>query len=211
MKVAVLLDSNNPFPHRDVGFAKLVAEGSASGLTGIASAERAITQFATYNSIYVDLASENMKEAQRDMDELEKLFTNFCEKQGLRHEWICSHGLAENEWRHLSPYIDLAIVPPSFSAAKLATLGVAGMMQLPEKADMPDFTGRCLIAWDGSPHAARALRASLPLLPRFKTVDVVMVDPERREDCFDIGVYLAAHGIAATVISEPRGATAFQM
>lgn len=208
MKVAVLLDSTTPFPQRDMGFAKIVADGTASGLTGIAASQRVITQFATYNSIYVDLVSETMKEAQRDIDDLEKRFTDFCEKQGLRHEWVCIHGLVENEWQYLSPYIDLAIVPPALSVAKLATLGVTGMLQLPETADIPDFTGRCLIAWDGSPHAARALRAALPLLPRFKTVDVVMVNPERREDCFDIGVYLAAHGIAATVISEPSGGEA---
>ncbi len=205
MKIAVIFDSNAPFPDRDLAFAKIVAEATSSGLTGIGSSERGMIHHASYNTIYVDIISENLKQAQQDIDALETLFTKFCEKHEIKHEWTAVHGFMENEWRHLSPYIDLAIVPSGMSAAKLATSSVSGMLQLPERAEISDLTERCLIAWDGSPHAARALRASLPLLPGFKTVDVVMVDPERREDSFDVGAYLAAHDVEATVISEPSG------
>jgi nucleotide-binding universal stress UspA family protein len=49
--------------------------------------------------------------------------------------------------------------------------------------------------------AGRAVRAALPLLPRFKEVSVLAVDARNRTLPLDIGSYLAANGVAADVVS----------
>lgn len=77
------------------------------------------------------------------------------------------------------------------------------MIQIADGADIGSFDQRCVIALDGSPEAGRALRAALPLLPRFKAVDVILVDPKSRTMSHDIGAYLGAQGISANIQREP--------
>lgn len=73
---------------------------------------------------------------------------------------------------------------------------------------------RALVAWNGSTHAARAVRSALPLLKRAEAVDVAVAIPVSRQRAdgeeigADIALYLARHGIKVEIIQEAYGADA---
>jgi nucleotide-binding universal stress UspA family protein len=62
---------------------------------------------------------------------------------------------------------------------------------------------KAVIAWNGSPQSARAVRAAMPLLAMAKSVLVAIVDegapPAGIEQGADIGAYLARHDLDVTV------------
>jgi nucleotide-binding universal stress UspA family protein len=62
--------------------------------------------------------------------------------------------------------------------------------------------GKAIVAWDGSPTAARAVHAALPLLERAEGVEITIVGTTRLvsgEPGVDVARYLARHGIAVEV------------
>ena len=74
-----------------------------------------------------------------------------------------------------------------------------------------EIGARILVAWNGSLEAARALRASLPLLTTADAVNAVMVDPgARKEGCADpgaaLGAMLSRHGVNAEISLLPQSA-----
>lgn len=67
---------------------------------------------------------------------------------------------------------------------------------------------RVLVAWDGSATAARAVHAALPLLAKASEITVLIVDANARmaeESGFDIGDYLARHGLKVEIARAKRG------
>ncbi|WP_181705982.1 universal stress protein [Chthonobacter rhizosphaerae] len=61
---------------------------------------------------------------------------------------------------------------------------------------------RAVIAWDASSTAARAVHAALPLLERFATVEITIVESKRDwagEPGADVARYLARHGLDVTI------------
>ena len=59
----------------------------------------------------------------------------------------------------------------------------------------------CVIAWDGSREAARALTDALPLLKTSQLVQLLIINPEKHDDTHgeepgaDIALYLSRHGV----------------
>src|SRR5690606_13175633 len=72
-------------------------------------------------------------------------------------------------------------------------------------------TDHAIVAWDGSPTAARAVRAALPLLSLARTVSVIMVDDGKRragEPGADVAGFLSRHGLSVnvrTIPNSPKG------
>jgi nucleotide-binding universal stress UspA family protein len=64
---------------------------------------------------------------------------------------------------------------------------------------------RALVAWDGSATAARAVRASLPLLAACDSVTVLAVGSQPSEEETDIAIYLDRHGLKVEVKQIPAG------
>ena len=67
--------------------------------------------------------------------------------------------------------------------------------------------GKILVAWNGSPQAARALAAALPLLREAEAITLLHIEEGSGgaptvEDAVE---YLAAHGCLARAVSQPRG------
>lgn len=58
-----------------------------------------------------------------------------------------------------------------------------------------DPTGTAMIAWNGSPEAAHAIRAALPLLKMASAVHVVSFNEDQNFPMTDVRRYLAAHGV----------------
>lgn len=67
---------------------------------------------------------------------------------------------------------------------------------------------RVLVAWDASISATRAVTASLPLLRRADTVEVVVFNPDEQGDAHgeqpgaDIALYLARHDVKVNVVRQ---------
>jgi nucleotide-binding universal stress UspA family protein len=57
--------------------------------------------------------------------------------------------------------------------------------------------GTAMIAWNGSPEAANAVRAALPLLKMASAVQVISFDEDQSFPMADVRRYLAAHGVTA--------------
>lgn len=66
-----------------------------------------------------------------------------------------------------------------------------------------DPAGTAMIAWNGSPEAAHAIRAALPLLKTASAVQVISFDEGQNYPMADVRQYLAAYGIT-TVCNEHK-------
>jgi len=68
-------------------------------------------------------------------------------------------------------------------------------------------TGTAMVAWSGTPEAAGALRAAVPLLARAAAVKLVtIVDDASFFPSTDAACYLSRHGIHAELVERPREA-----
>lgn len=89
--------------------------------------------------------------------------------------------------------------------------GCCPVLVVPFAGRFPTIGKTILVAWDGSLHAARAIKHALPLLVNATRVVVTMVDPvigddeHGEEPGADIALHLARHGIRVevqTVVSD---------
>lgn len=79
------------------------------------------------------------------------------------------------------------------------------VLLVPYAGKFESVSGRALVAWDGSPEAARAVSGAIPLLCRAKLVQVAVFNAETgpyshgEEPGGDIAHYLARHGVTVEV------------
>jgi nucleotide-binding universal stress UspA family protein len=95
--------------------------------------------------------------------------------------------------------------PPGLVEAAILDSGVPALV-VPPKSGRETIGERVVIAWNGSPQAARALRAALPFLARARAVHVASWGahaPAAPCSRLDVAVWLARHGIEATVDLHP--------
>jgi nucleotide-binding universal stress UspA family protein len=76
---------------------------------------------------------------------------------------------------------------------------------IPHHGELQSFAERCVIAWDGSREAARAITDAIPLLKRSQFVHVSIVNPDKQSEAHgeepgaDIALFLARHGIKVEI------------
>lgn len=76
---------------------------------------------------------------------------------------------------------------------------------VPHHGELQSFAERCVIAWDGSREAARAVTDAIPLLKRSQSVHVSIINPEKQneehgeEPGADVALFLARHGIKVEI------------
>ena len=90
-------------------------------------------------------------------------------------------------------------------ASAVAVGGGAAVLGVPEGLDPLRLDRPALIAWNGSPEAAAALRAALPILrivPEVQMVEVAERLPEYPSD--GAARYLSRHGIGADIVQRPK-------
>ena len=201
MRLALMLSVQGDFQQKQVEQACALARALDLPLTAIISGEDSIDYYPVAGGGYVAVIGELAEMAEKNLLQTVEQFKSVCAKQKIAQEWFSTKGFIRHEWEILSPYFDLAIATRPFSAPEMATVGLTATLQLTDASEIGSFNERCVIAWDGSIQAGRAVRAALPLLPRFKEVSVLAVDARNRTLPLDIGSYLAANGVAANVIA----------
>jgi len=88
-------------------------------------------------------------------------------------------------------------------AGDLIMEGRTPIFAVPQKARAIDLTGPVVIAWDGSDHAAAAMRAAVPLLRHSRSVTLFHAeDGSLKVSLEDAAAYLSRHGIHAAIRSE---------
>jgi nucleotide-binding universal stress UspA family protein len=114
---------------------------------------------------------------------------------------------------HTAKFCDLAVLPRPFGYERTETdekiaegtllASECPVLIIPDE-DMGHREAKAVIAWDGSDHALRAVRAAMPLLRQAAQVAVVIVANSRRaeleaEVSSDIATFLARHRINVEV------------
>ena len=129
-------------------------------------------------------------------------------------DWIHVNDLPASSLARLSIVSDIVIVshagPAYFKdeprplAAAVATEGRAPVLAVFESLRRLDLTRPVLIAWNGSPEAAAAMRASVPLLKLASNVQLLEVDEKIPSYPRDIAArYLARHGVEVEMVHRP--------
>lgn len=100
---------------------------------------------------------------------------------------------------------DEAAYPNMFDlAGDLILDGRTPVFAVPEKARSIDLRGQAVVAWDGSSHAAAAMRAAVPLLKLARSVTLFYAeDGSLKLSLEEAAAYLSQHGIHATIRREP--------
>lgn len=136
--------------------------------------------------------------------------------EGVAWDWLQIDGPSVQAMLDRSRLADLVVLSlaargdddePALSlAATIAVHSRAPVLAVPEGTKGLDATGPAMVAWNGSPEVAHALRFALPMLRRASEVHVVTVT---EEDCHPFPAvdgcrYLALHGVRSELREWPR-------
>lgn len=161
----------------------------------------------------IPVIKENAENLRREI-ELE------LENEGVAFDWRFEYGVASQRLIGAAPLADIVIVGPaeaggdgrgpSALVGDLAMRSSAPVLVVPENAKSFDVGAPMLVAWNGSPEAAHALRGALPLLACSRQVTLACVVEDDARMSFDLpstegAKYLARHGIACEIVEIPRG------
>ena len=154
-------------------------------------------------------------EVSRKMERLrEELQTRVEERlrvEGVNWDWVHRDDLPSSNLARFSILSDIVVVshagPAMFRdeprplAAAVATQGQAPVLAVPETLHQLKLDAPMLIAWNGSPEAAAAMRSSLPLLKLASEVQLLEVEEKIAVYPRDMAArYLARHGVEAEIV-----------
>lgn len=126
--------------------------------------------------------------------------------ESVSWDWIDTIGGFSASLKRAADLTDLIVVNRKLDDSWAPDMrGVAGdilvatnkpIVAMPGDARGFDTSGKVLIAWNGSPAAAAALRAATPLLLHASEVEIVeIIDPATSTTAQDAATYLSRHGI----------------
>lgn len=130
--------------------------------------------------------------------------------EGVPYKWIDTSDYFEPALEKAAALADLVVVnladPDLPNAEERALAGSLALksgrpvLAVPEESRGFAATGTALVAWDGSPQAAHALSAAVPLLALAKSVIVLEVeDSSIQLPAEEAASYLSRHGIGAII------------
>jgi nucleotide-binding universal stress UspA family protein len=156
------------------------------------------------------------------MYELKALFENLAERavdvrtrvearltaESIEWDWsVYDEGVAASivSRSQLTDLIVLSLaVPTSIKAvspmplvADVSIHSHTPVLAVPIGGKMFDPSGVAMIAWNGSPEAAHAVRAALPLLKLASAVQIISFNEDQNFPMADVRRYLDAHGVTA--------------
>lgn len=163
-------------------------------------------------------AMPRIKEA---AEELRKEIETDLANEDVAWEWRFLYGMPEQRLLEQSALHDVIIVGPhdvgeegsrgpSSMVGELAIKAPVPVLVVPGDTKKFEVSAPALIAWNGSPEAATALRMALPLLAQASKVFIACVSEEDEKSFYDFppteaAMYLNRHGIDGEVISIPKG------
>ncbi|QCB55658.1 universal stress protein [Sphingopyxis sp. PAMC25046] len=163
------------------------------------------------------LVKEQLAQAQVADAELEKRLSAELEREDVPWDVAVADGDALSTLSLAATLSDLAIVSlgacdrrghrgPTIAADLALTVPVP-VLALPPEAAPFYLDAPVMVAWNGSPQAANALRAGVSLMGDAANVTLVAVgDDEGRVPAEDALRYMSRYGVHAELRREPRGA-----
>ena len=142
------------------------------------------------------------------------------EHEGVPFDWRFEYGIAAQRLIAASPLADIVILGPDETGTSgrgpSALVGdvVLGapvpVLVVPADAKSFDVGAPMVVAWNGSPESAHALRAAVPLLACSCQVTLACVVEDGEQDgkalpSTEGARYLARHGISCEIVEIPRG------
>lgn len=136
--------------------------------------------------------------------------------EGASWDWLSYTGQPAQvvvERSHLADLVVLSLPGeeggyngPHAIATDVALSARAPVLAVGPEVRSVDCFGRAIIAWNGSPEAANALRLSLPMLGKASAIHIVTV-AEEKQGFPPIGasLYLSRHGLASDLHEWPAG------
>ncbi|MCW8885173.1 MAG: universal stress protein [Motiliproteus sp.] len=157
------------------------------------------------------------KYAEEESEELQKMFSEYCQQNQVAVSSQTVEGSTTACWREVvglrseqvaerGKVADMIIIPQSKSGNPTSTFEAAIMrsgkpvMLVPRV--MTEFKAdRVLIAWNGSTESARAVTASLPILERASNVMIAtsLKSADRKPDAKALQAYLEHYDIETTI------------
>lgn len=161
--------------------------------------------FGTEYAAGVMLLEEESKREHRNRDVVQPWLT----RQGVSWSWRDCTGSLASSVIEAAALTDLVVLNRQLNKAaypdmREVTANVLTHLHLPIVA-MPDqaagfSTGRALVAWDGRPASAAAMRAAIPLLKIASAVEIFMAADNSDAIAPDAAAgYLGRHGITAGI------------
>ena len=156
--------------------------------------------------------------AQEQADEFKNKLESRLNDEDVRWDWVQEVGFADGVLLEHGAFHDLVLVGaqvpevtgsrPSRLAGSMAIEGRSTVMVVPNSAKSFDASKPALVAWNGAPEAARAIRSSLPILRASQLVYVATVVEETGNEAgklppLDGAAYLARHGIDCDIVELP--------
>lgn len=128
--------------------------------------------------------------------------------EGVDWEWSTHNGNVAGTIVPRSQLSDLIVLSQADSAGGVGSHPVSLVADVTVHARTPvlavpiaesafDPSGVAVIAWNGSPEAAHAVRAALPMLKMAAGVQIVSFDEDMKFPLDDVRRYLNAHGVEA--------------
>lgn len=182
-------------------------------VVGVALPPPSTVAYAMAVDIWADGHSELQESIREKADEIEAMLQKAEISAGVSQHYLMEGAIAGLVGLH-ARYSDMAIVSPTtaenrhFRERVLKGLTFESgipFLVLPESATPTLKPNSVVIAWRGTLEASRAVHAAIDLMAGAKSVVVAMVDPQENqwdsgeEPGFDIGSFLARHGIRVEV------------
>jgi nucleotide-binding universal stress UspA family protein len=152
---------------------------------------------------YTDLAERRAK--------LQRRIEERLRREDVSWDWVHLNAPVSESLIRYSILSDVVVVtlggganePTPSLPATVATGSRAPVLALPEQFTSIDLDAPVLIAWNGSPEAAAAARAALPLLKRSQ---VLLLEVEEEQQGYPrdlVARYLSRHGVHVEIVQRP--------
>ncbi len=181
------------------------------------------TQTYPYTGFPAELKEEERERAQKTANKLVKEAKKFAQEELIFYSIetaVINRDQLASLMSQTAKFCDLAVLPRPFGPERTETdekitestllTSECPVLIIPDE-DPGHREAKAAIAWDGSNHALRAVRAAIPLLKQATKVDVVIIANTRRteleaEVSSDIATFLARHRIKVEVNILPHSA-----
>lgn len=163
------------------------------------------------------LASEQLAKAQLADQKLEQRLSAELSREDVPWDVVITDGDALSALSLAATLTDLVIVSlgtvdgarnltPSMMAGDLAMTVPVPVLAIPVHNGPIDLDSPVIIAWNGSPQAAHALRAAVPLISDAQSIVMVAIGPDKGPIAAENAlIYLSRYGLHAELRREERG------